>query len=53
VTEQKTLQHFFKEITKEGPILSALEKFRQKLDGIKIDDRLKDKIVKSLYWKSG
>jgi len=50
--EQKTLNSFFKEITKGGPITEALNKFWEKLDGIKLDERLKDRIVKSIYWKS-
>jgi len=36
------LKKFFTEITKECPIIDALEKFKERLEGIRIDEGLKD-----------
>lgn len=51
--EHDDLQAFFKEITKEGIETKSLDALHSKLDGVKIPESLKLRVVRSFYWASG
>lgn len=46
------MKKFYTEITKDGPYSTAIARFKDKLEGIKIDAQLKEWIVRSIYWIS-